>query len=99
MGDSVEYSTPWFELVSRPYGGATYYSLRMSDYVIVVPVTEDREIVLVRQYRPAVGQFTLELPAGHVEKGQTPEEAAQAHQDASLSLHQDFSYYARQEAS
>ncbi len=74
--DSVEYSTPWFELVSKRVGGANYYSLRMPDYVSVVAITETREIVLVRQYRPAVEQLTLELPSGHVEKDQTPEESA-----------------------
>ena len=32
--------------------------------------------LLVRQYRPAVAEKTLELPSGHVEKGETPEAAA-----------------------
>jgi len=76
--DSVEYSTPWFELVSKQVGGAKYYSLRMVDYVTVVAITTTREIVLVRQYRPAVDQFTLELPSGHVEKNQTPEDSARS---------------------
>lgn len=31
---------------------------------------------MVRQYRPAVETSTLELPCGHVEEGDTPEEAA-----------------------
>jgi 8-oxo-dGTP pyrophosphatase MutT (NUDIX family) len=30
----------------------------------------------VRQFRHAVAEMTLELPAGHVEKGETPEQAA-----------------------
>jgi nudix-type nucleoside diphosphatase (YffH/AdpP family) len=38
--------------------------------VAVVPVTDDGHVVLVRQYRPAVGQSMLELPAGTVEKGE-----------------------------
>ena len=33
-------------------------------------------LLLVRQYRPAVGAETLELPSGHVEDGELPEAAA-----------------------
>ena len=75
---SVEYSTPWFDLVSKRVAGQPepYYALRMADYVCVVAITARRELVLVRQYRPAVERYTLELPAGHVESDQTPEEAA-----------------------
>lgn len=39
--------------------------------VAIVPVRDDGRIVLVRQFRPAVGKFLLELPAGTVE----PDEA------------------------
>jgi 8-oxo-dGTP pyrophosphatase MutT (NUDIX family) len=35
--------------------------------VAVVPVLDDGRIVLVRQYRPAVGRSILELPAGTIE--------------------------------
>ena len=31
---------------------------------------------MVRQFRPIANAFTLELPAGHVERGETPEESA-----------------------
>ena len=30
----------------------------------------------MRQYRPGAGSLTLELPAGHVEAGETPEQTA-----------------------
>jgi ADP-ribose pyrophosphatase len=43
--------------------------------VIVVAVEND-EIVLVRQPRPGADGTTLELPAGCLEEGETPEEAA-----------------------
>ena len=46
-----------------------------SETVIVVAV-EDDEIVLVRQSRPGADGTTLELPAGCLEEGETPEEAA-----------------------
>jgi ADP-ribose pyrophosphatase len=78
MDERVEFSTPWFEIVAKPFGddGATHYSLRTNDYVSVVAVTYEGRLVLVRQFRPAVGRMTLEVPSGHVEDGETPEHAA-----------------------
>lgn len=34
------------------------------DYVVVFCLTKDQQVVLVKQYRHAVGEITLELPAG-----------------------------------
>ncbi len=43
---------------------------------VIVPLFDDLTVALVRQYRHAAGQYLLELPAGTLEKGETPEEAA-----------------------
>lgn len=74
----IEFATPWFEVVAkRTSGGAApFYALRMLDYVSVAALTAEEELVLVRQYRPAVERYTLELPSGHVERGETPEQSA-----------------------
>jgi 8-oxo-dGTP pyrophosphatase MutT (NUDIX family) len=42
------------------------------DWVNVVAITEDERLVLVRQYRFGTKSFTLELPAGLVEKDEPP---------------------------
>ena len=72
------FSTPWFDLVAKTMrpGEAPYYSLRLADYVGILALTEERRVVLVRQYRPAIEQFTLELPAGLVDAGESPAETA-----------------------
>jgi len=44
--------------------------------VIIVPVSQEGKLLLVRQYRHAVGRTTLELPAGNVEPGETLESSA-----------------------
>ncbi|MDR1217910.1 MAG: NUDIX hydrolase [Oscillospiraceae bacterium] len=44
--------------------------------VVVVPVTDGRGVVMVRQYRYAVKEELLELPAGRLEPGEGHPEAA-----------------------
>jgi ADP-ribose pyrophosphatase len=41
--------------------------------VAALPFLNSSKIILVRQYRYAVGDFILEIPAGTIEKGETPE--------------------------
>lgn len=41
--------------------------------VAVIPLTAEGRIVLVRQFRYPINQITLELPAGKLELGETPE--------------------------
>jgi ADP-ribose pyrophosphatase len=49
-----------------------YYIIERSDAAIVFPLTEAGEVVLVRQYRPAIEMVELGLPAGLVEEGEEP---------------------------
>lgn len=44
-----------------------YYVLSYPDWVHVMALTPDRKIVLVRQYRHAIGATVLELPGGGVD--------------------------------
>jgi len=37
---------------------------------VVLPVTVDREVLLVRQYRHVIGRYLLELPAGLIDPGE-----------------------------
>lgn len=57
------------------YTGYTY--LAMPRAVFVVPVTDGGDVVLVRQYRHPVRDWTVEVPAGAVEEGESPQEAAE----------------------
>src|SRR5947209_3853802 len=41
-----------------------------------LPLFEDGTVMLVRQYRYAIKRFSLEIPAGRIERGHTPEETA-----------------------
>jgi ADP-ribose pyrophosphatase len=59
-------------LVAREvdFGGAApeiYHGLEVADYVTVLAVTADGRVPLVRQFRPAVEKYTIELPGGLAE--------------------------------
>ncbi len=43
--------------------------------VCIVPVTEDGEIIMVRQFRYPFGEPLIEIPAGKLETGEDPREA------------------------
>ena len=81
IGDrAVAFATPWFQVLAKTLVGgdpdAPFYSIQTDDYVSILALTERSEVLLVRQYRPAAERYTLELPSGHVDPGETPIEAA-----------------------
>lgn len=52
-----------------------YYWVDKTPAVVMLPVIED-SIVMVKQYRYAIKSESLELPAGHKNPDETPEECA-----------------------
>tara|TARA_B100000029_G_C17568636_1_gene955870 strand:- start:194 stop:748 length:555 start_codon:yes stop_codon:yes gene_type:complete len=43
--------------------------------VVIIPKTKNGNILMVSQWRHAIQQTLIELPAGHIDDGETPEEA------------------------
>jgi ADP-ribose pyrophosphatase len=75
LESEVEYETGWYEggydRVRQPDGTEKeYYWAALPPAVVVVAVAGD-ELVMVEQYRPAVREHHLELPAGIVEDGES----------------------------
>ena len=58
-------------------GRATREVVEHADVVAIVPLLEDGDALLVRQYRLPTGQVMLEVPAGGIDGDETPEQAAQ----------------------
>jgi ADP-ribose pyrophosphatase len=54
--------------------------------VVIVPVNDEGDVVLVRQYRHAIGRWLWELPAGSLKKGEDAAEAAkrECHEEIGL---------------
>lgn len=80
--DKKVFETPIFDLHEKTLDapGQTlthpFYVLQAPEWINVIALTPDNEIVLVEQYRVGVDEVTLELPGGMVDKGETPLEAA-----------------------
>jgi ADP-ribose pyrophosphatase len=52
-------------------GRRTYEVVEHPGAAAIVPVTPDQQVLLVRQFRQAVGATLLEIPAGTLEPGET----------------------------
>jgi len=50
--------------------------VEMPDCVQVVPITRTGDVLMVEQYRHGAAMASLEFPAGRIEPGETPAEAA-----------------------
>ena len=64
--------------ITLPQGGTTLREVvRHPGAIVVAAVDHEDQVYLVRQYRHAIGQYLLELPAGCLEPGEEPLLAAQ----------------------
>ena len=73
-------TTRWLDVLRNRYRTtgreiADYFVVRRSDFVLVLAVDDDDNMLLVRQYRPATDGFYIALPAGYIEPGETAIEA------------------------
>lgn len=51
-----------------------YYVLEYPEWGNVVAITEENQVILIRQYRHAAGEVILELPGGCIESGESAEQ-------------------------
>lgn len=67
----------FFDQVRLPNGKtATREKISHPGAVGMVPVTDDGNVLLVRQYRYPVDDITIEIPAGKIDKHEVPEKCA-----------------------
>jgi ADP-ribose pyrophosphatase len=58
-------------------GWYTYQVVRHPGGAAVLPLHDDGSITLIRQLRPAIGGFMLEIPAGRLSPGEEPQLCAE----------------------
>ncbi len=73
-GSIVDFYSDYMELPDHKV--AKWDFIAHKGAAAIVPVTEDGQIIMVRQYRNAIERYTLEIPAGAVNPGETKEQAA-----------------------
>lgn len=80
--EELKYTTNIFKLLSRDMKlesedhSATFSIIEAPEWMNVIPLTSDNEIVLVEQFRYGIEEPTLELPGGMVDAGETHDETA-----------------------
>jgi ADP-ribose pyrophosphatase len=76
------FDSNWLSLESRSYKlpsglvKSDYLHLNRPDYVLIAALNESNQLMVERQYRRGVDDFVYELPAGWIEKDESPIEAA-----------------------
>jgi 8-oxo-dGTP pyrophosphatase MutT (NUDIX family) len=53
-----------------------FYVIEAPDWINVIPLTKDNEVVLIEQYRHGTESVSLEIPGGMVDPGEEPRETA-----------------------
>ena len=65
------------ETVTLPNGSELHAEvIRHPGSVVIIPITADGDVILVRQYRHAIGRFAWELPAGSLKPSEDVADAA-----------------------
>ncbi len=73
---------PWLTVrhdkVELPDGriNPEFYIMEYPDWVNVIAITDDGKFVMEKQYRHGLGKTCYEIPAGVIESGETPLDAA-----------------------
>ena len=75
-------NAPWLKVAKEkcelPNGKVIddFYTLWQPDWVLILARTTEGKWVMTEQYRHGTGKIELEFPAGIIDKGETPEQAA-----------------------
>lgn len=77
----IVYKNPWIEVkeeqvVAENGEEKVFGTVDNGEGVIIVAVNEENEIYLIKEYYYVLGEYGIQTPAGGIEKGETPLDAA-----------------------
>ncbi|HMO18186.1 MAG TPA: NUDIX hydrolase [Oligoflexia bacterium] len=77
------FTTPFFSLSTNTFSDSSgfkddFYRLNFKDWVHVIPEFSNGDLLMIKIFRFGTESYYLEFPAGQIEMGYTPEEAARA---------------------
>jgi len=82
LGSNYAFDTKWLKIkkekVKLPDGKILddFYVIEGGELIAILAIDENKDVLLVKQYRHAVKDVTIDLPGGGVEKKENPIEAA-----------------------
>ena len=78
ISKKIVYKNEWFQIIDTHYikNKKNYFTIKMSDSSVILPITPDNKILIIKQYRESLDDFSLELPAGFIDKHEKPIDAA-----------------------
>ncbi|MFL2631121.1 MAG: NUDIX hydrolase [Thermodesulfobacteriota bacterium] len=62
-------NSPYEEVASKRYN---FYVFESLDWINILPITKEKKVVFVEQYRPGTDSITLELPGGMADLNEKP---------------------------
>ena len=83
LSQKIVWACPWYNVrqdeILLPDGRPGVYNVVQKEAAVwILPVTTEKQVVLIRSYRYTVDDWCWEIPAGSLKAGQEPVEAARA---------------------
>jgi len=77
--------------------GHSFFVIECPDWVNVIALTDQNQVVLIKQYRQGSEDIILELPGGMIDDGESPEKAARREllEETGFSTEKEFVYLGR----
>lgn len=81
INEKIMFNGPRFNVTRKEYkreDGKEFLRdiVNPGDATVILPITDNNEIVFEKQFREAIGKVSLELPAGMVDSGENPKDTA-----------------------
>lgn len=75
---NIVFKTHWFQVIQNSVKQfkEPYYTIKTNDGVVIFALTKNKEVILVKQYRPAYKSYTLEFPSGNKDRNESALKAA-----------------------
>jgi ADP-ribose diphosphatase len=77
------------EVEQRQYPNGTKHEIQVVRHnasVVLIPMRDDGQVILIRQYRASVDRELWEVPAGRIDDGESPEDAVRRECEEEIGL-------------
>ena len=97
VGSKTVYTDPVLRVEHRDFhfkkndSTGTFTIVKMRDWAVILPITKEGKMVLVKQYRVGTQEVAYEFPGGALEEGENPVEGAERELAEETGFSGDFS--------